>query len=221
MNTPLLHSELESRRTGRLVSCNAMAVEDPFLHVDCTPDTGFANFEHCMRGDMLMYVELANSTPYDGFKVPKECKPLVRKSIDTTCVFGDSDIRRMKKFVVGVNVEEGICSCNLTSKIGKVVDASILKCEWNGIGYSILCILCWIESPMIIGDNTIMASMSFSFNIASETCCQCGKISFNGRNVCNHIKSSISAPGYHADSAMSICEFDSFNKVLLLGAQIP
>ena len=100
MNTPLYHGILNKRREsvqdGKIDSIfNGIVVDNPLTASDCSPDNGFDNFEHIVKGDRLVYAEIANSTPFEGHVVKNKYKPLVRMNARTSCVFSTVDIQRM------------------------------------------------------------------------------------------------------------------------------
>ena len=100
MNTPLYHGILNKRREsvqdGKIDSIfNGIVDDNPLTELDCSPDNGFDNFEHLVRGDRLVYAEIANSTPFEGHVVKNKYKPLVRMNARTSCVFSTVDIQRM------------------------------------------------------------------------------------------------------------------------------
>ena len=59
MNTPLYHNILNKRREsvqdGTIDHIfNGIVVDNPLTELDCTPDNGFDNFEHLVKGDRLV-----------------------------------------------------------------------------------------------------------------------------------------------------------------------
>lgn len=213
MNTPVLHGILEGMRKGSKQILNAMKVGEPESVVDCTPDNGFGNFTHLLDGDALVFCQLANSTPYKGFKVMKGFKPLVDMNARTRCVFDRHDIKAMEKVVVGTRIVGSHNSFYRNMHggfdIGEVVDASILKDKYNGEKYDTLCILCWIGNGMVEKFTHRCGCMYLSFGIciSQETCCMCGATSHKG-SPCNHVSESYS-------SSYSICRFKKFNEIAL------
>ena len=213
MNTPILHAELERLRSGitdRTLSGihNAYEITDPFNVVDCDPNTNYDNFERLMGGDVLVYGELANSTPNNGRNVVKGFEPLVKLSARTSCVFGMTDIRRMRKCVVGTEV---CTSHSFGSLCGHVVQASVLNDFCNGSKYNILCVLAWIGRKYVEERRSRngLLYMSFGINITSETCCQCGKTGYTSP-PCDHVRwYDTRLPG------MSICRFKNFDRIAL------
>ena len=217
MNTSLYHGILNRRREsvqdGRIDSIfNGIVVENPLTALDCTPDNGFDNFEHLVRGDRLVYAEIANSTPFDGHVIKNEFRPLVRMNARTNCVFAMTDIRRMRRKVVGTMIRShGFYTFYKNSIIGTAVDASVLTEKWMGEKYSTLCVLCWIDGQIV--DRRMsngLLYLSFDVKISKETCCQCGKTS-TVSSPCEHIMDN------SLQSSFSICTFDYFNGIVLVG----
>jgi len=219
MNTPLYHGILDKRREsvqdGRIDHVfNGIVVDNPLTALDCSPDNGFENFEHLVKGDRLVYCELANSTPFEGHVVKNEFKPLVRMNARTSCVFAMTDIRRMRRKVVGTNVVRShyfyeIYKGNKDNIIGTVVEASVFTEKWLGEKYKTLCVLCWIDGQCVDGRmSNGLLYLSFGIKISKETCCQCGSSS-TVSSPCNHIG------GNSPQSSFSICVFDCFNAIEL------
>ena len=218
MNTPLYHSILNKRRESVQDGWidhifNGIVVDNPLNALDCSPDSdsGFDNFEHIVRGDRLVYAEIANSTPFEGHTVKKEFKPLVRMNARTSCVFAMTDIQRMRRKVVGTNVirSHAFYRFYKDNVIGTVVDASVFTEKWLGERYKTLCVLCWIDGQCVDRRmNNELLYLSFGMKISKETCCQCGKSS-TVSSPCNHIK------GNSPQSSFSICVFDYFNGIEL------
>lgn len=222
MNTPFFHNILEERRKNIKRDKfdnirNGFVVEDPTNAIDCTPDTGFDNFQHIFNGDDLVYCELANSTPFIEHTVSKEFKPLVWKNARTNCVFSPTDITRMKKNVVGVKIvkHHGGLWMKQRNYIGSVAECSVLNDIMNEQKYKTLCLLCWISryamSEDAIDKNGLLY-LSFGMKIKQETCCKCGKTS-TVSTPCNHIKDN------SPDSALSICVFNEFTGIELGNAK--
>jgi len=216
MNTPLFHRILNEKRGDNHYYCNAFVISDinPSDIIDCTPEGSFENFQHIVNGDCLVYCELANSTPFDGYRVKKKFKPLVNLNARTTCVFDSTEIRSMLKSVVGTKiVKEHIqyaWAWNSSIEIGKVVDASVLKDNYKDGEFLTLCTLCWIDKASVdrfIYENGLLY-LSFGINVSKEVCCKCGKTSYNG-TPCDHIKNN------SIDSALSICTFKKFFEIAL------
>ena len=68
MNTPLYHSILNKRREsvqdGTIDSIfNGIVVDNPLTELDCSPDNGFDNFEHLVKGDRLVYAVVERRAP--------------------------------------------------------------------------------------------------------------------------------------------------------------
>ena len=216
MNTSFYHRILEERRsqfrTGGFDDIfNGIVVENPFDAIDCTPDTGFDNFQRTVKGDNLVYAEIANSTPFEGHVVKQEFAPLVKLNARTSCVFSNADIARMRRKVVGTRIlqRHGGFYPMGENGIGKVIDASILTGKFLGEKYKTLCILCWIDHEFVEKrTRNSLLYLSFGIKISNETCCKCGKSS-SVSSPCHHIKDN------SADSSLSICAFDHFNAIEL------
>jgi len=220
MDTPSLHRMF----MDRMKSCNSDApvskikngvvLTNPTNHLDCTPDADFENFRHLMNGDALVYCELANSTPFTGHYVDKRHIPLVHMRARTCCVFSDTDIRKMRRQIVGVCIFRShpysFMFHDKDKTIGEVVDASVMKCEFDGSRYLALCALCWIDRKNVddVVKNGDILYLSFGISVSQETCCRCGRTSNEGV-PCRHIKNG------SPNSALSICAFSKFNTVAL------
>ena len=218
MNTPLYHSILNKRREsvqdGTIDHIfNGIVVDNPLTELDCTPDNGFDNFEHLVKGDRLVYAEIANSTPFEGHVVKNKFKPLIRMNARTSCVFAMTDIQRMRRKAVGTNVvrSHAFYTFYNGNSIGTVVDASVLTEKWMGEKFKTLCVLCWIDGQIADRrmDNGLLY-LSFSVKISKETCCRCGKTS-TVSSPCNHIRDD------SPQSSFSICTFKCFNGIILVG----
>lgn len=220
MNTPLYHDILNKRRESIQDGCinhifNGIIVDNPLTALDCSPDTGFENFEHMVRGDRLVYAELANSTPFEGHMVKNEFKPLVRMNARTSCVFAMTDIQRMRRRVIGTNVVRrhvfyAFYKENKDNILGTVVDASVFTEKWFGEKYKTLCVLCWIDGQYVDKRmNNGLLYLSFGMKLSNETCCLCGKSS-TVSSPCNHINDD------SAQSPFSICVFKHFNGIELV-----
>ena len=217
MNTPLLHAELARRRANVNVRViddirNAYRIDDPFNTIDCDPETCYDNFEHLMKGDSLVYAEIANSTPNDGKHVKTGFDKMVTMSARTSCVFGRSDIRRMRKCVVGTGIYYNHW---MYTPHGAVVDASVLEDVCNGEDYSILCCLIWVDSELMNArsdNSTGLFYMSFGLDISQETCTVCGKTTYRGESPCKHV---VTRGGLGVLPAFSICKFNRFDRIAM------
>lgn len=218
MNTSLYHGILNRRREsvqdGKIDHIfNGIVVDNPLNELDCSPDNGFDNFEHLVRGDRLVYAEIANSTPFEGHVVKKEFKPLIRMNARTRCVFAMTDIQRMRRKVVRTNVirSHPFYAFYKDNIVGTVADASVFTENWMGEKYKTLCVLCWIDGRLV--DRRMsngLLYLSFCVKISKETCCQCGKSS-TVSSPCEHIMDD------SLQSSFSICAFDCFNGIMLVG----
>ena len=217
MNTPLMHAELARRRAKVNVRIlddvrNAYLIDNPFETIDCDPETNYDNFEHMMKGDSLVYAELANSTPNDGRHIKAGCEKMVTMSARTSCVFSRSDIKRMRKHVVGTCIYYNHWTM---TPHGAVIDASVLDDVCGGEEYSILCGLIWVDNELMNArsDNgTGMFYMSFGIKISQETCTVCGKTIYRGESPCKHVETH---GGIGQLPAFSICRFDKFDKIAM------
>lgn len=211
MNIPLYHGILSERRRrfqGCGVNCvyNAVEVKEPAQDVvDCTPDGNMRNFRHLVDGHVLMYAELANSTPHYGHIIRDEYKPLVRLNARTSCVFSMADMRMMRSEVVGVKIfpEHGMAW--IKQPCGEVVEASVAKFDWHGKPYGALCALCFVDRDVVERKRVVdgLSYISFSIMISKETCCKCGKSS-TITTPCDHIRDG------DPSSVMSVCTFRCF-----------
>ena len=218
MDIDLYHGILEEKRRKHKGNAlfkyevyNSVVVDNPEDVVLWRPEDNFENFKHLMDGRVLLYCELANSTPFEGHEVKKGFKDFIRKSARTQCVFGMDEIAKMKESVVGtpITYTEFLFDDSLEKfRIGNVVESDILEDEKDGEPYSTLCVFCfvdddWVERKAIDG----LAYLAFSIRVSSETCCVCGKTFTGEEHSCEHISQ------YSPNS--SICRFHNFSQIVL------
>lgn len=199
-----LHVMLEERMRHKQRYFNAISFPDPTTVVDCYRN--FDNFEHLAKGDVLVYAEVANSTPLlsDGYSIIDV--DFIKHRAATNGAFSSDEVLKMKKGLTGTKIYAGYAIVDAMSK-GVFIDSWTINERFKGMDMTILCGLAWIDIEYFkhceLPNNT--AYLAFIMTIDQERCSMCGK-TFNGDQMpCEHINIQ------HCYSVYSFKRFDGFS----------
>lgn len=199
-----LHVMLEERMRHKQRYFNAISFPDPTVVVDCYRN--FDNFEHLAKGDVLVYAEVANSTPLlsDGYSIIDI--DFIKHRAYTNGAFSSKDVLKMEKSLVGTRIYAGFSVVESLSK-GVFIDSWTINETFKKMDTTILCGLAWIDIGYFkhyeLPNNT--AYLAFMINIDYERCSMCGK-TFNGDQMpCEHINRQ------HCYSVYGFKRFDGFS----------
>ena len=167
-----------------------VATEDPTTLIDCSAEKSYDSFKHLVNGDLLLYAEVANSTPFEGHVIEEGCEDMVRLNARTKSAMGMEEIVRMRKRAVGVQLRHHSPFYYPDAKtVGCVAKAGLINDKWEGHPYKSLAILCWISPTWFdsLKNNDDMAYISYNECFKKEICCKCGKTFGYGDELCEHL----------------------------------
>lgn len=178
----MLHGGLVERLArysmkNKLDVFNSYELKNPCDFIDCDSDSSWDNFQHLVKGDALLYCEIANSSPIgeDGHSLLS--KNAVFHRARTYGVLPSDSIHRMCGCLPSTKVyANDVCVDSPSFNKGEFVEAWLMPDEVDGFGIETLCAFAWAKRECV--DWSLMNDlvyMSFAITVADETCCKCGK----------------------------------------------
>ena len=195
-----LHSELE-RRMKNIPSnygvFNSFKLDDPESYADCSPEKDWRNFQHLVNGDVLMYCEIANTSPVakNGYSIL--CEKTIRHRAMTSGLFTDESLQRMNDCLAGTKVYmHDVFLRNPFFEKGEFISSWLCDDNVDGFGIKDLCCLAWVKQDAY--ENAVfrdLAYMAFGITVNYETCYKCGRKSTKEVN-CPHLESKTASSVY-------------------------
>jgi len=199
-NQALLHIMLVGRlsETDRIGGYmdemhNSVEVVNPFTVLDCTPDKDYDNFEHFMKDRVLVYAEVANTTPVGDNGYTVLCDKLPSLRARTTGVLTDENIVKMRDSLVGTMVYPYHMIIPSLSR-GVFIESWLMDEYAFGFPTKILCGLAWMEKSYFdtFALPNRVAYLAFGMHVDYETCCKCGNTyTDDKRQRCKHMESRL------------------------------
>lgn len=230
MDFEQLHRMLEETRLGYEKKglwdiYNTFEIANPSKWVDCDSKRNMDNFMHIVNGDKLLYAEIANSTPFEGYKIDEKFYPLITKNSRIACVYPMDAIERMGDNIKDVWVSFIDERNNYSSQplptqehmSCKVVDYNILDDVYMGEPYKTMCIVFWMKGNDVKHAKNLKNGLGYTMTscfIEYEICSICGKKATR-HFKCEHLEH------YKQGNTVnySILEFSKLNALYLIASE--